>query len=514
MCLYCKNINFLAKLRVLVELTIGSQLNNKRKTSAAIPPQSDTGYGFLSRLRENERSIWWTALLTTVTTIAFASIPQSPESPRPAIQDETLTESKSFQQSVIGQIGSEARNPQTLAHLGPPAPDIQEMGPGSKNIRLPTDELRATDIGIKQPVWTKIKIRRGDNLSTLLRHAGVPAPDRRKVLLLRPASFYQLMPGRMLGVQLDENHALAGLRYRINDKETALVIRDENGLRLDKEIWQPEIRIVSAQGIIETSLFEAAQKAGVSDRLIFGLAEIFGWDVDFALDVRRGDKFSVIYEELYRDGIKVRDGNIIAAEFVNQGLAFRAISFADSDGKLGYYTPDGMSVRRAFLRTPVKFSRISSRFTKRRYHPVLKRWRAHQGIDYAAPYGTPVRSTAKGRVVFRGYNGGYGNTVIIKNGGVYSTLYAHLSRFKKRVRIGSHVKQGQIIGYIGKSGLATGSHLHYEFRVNNRHRNPLRYPMPKAHPIPHEHHLKFLTHAKQWIDSLDELSQSIQVAER
>lgn len=487
-------------------------MNNKRKTPAAkgCLRGPGTDHGFFQRLRENERGVWWVALLTTVTTVAFASIP---ETTNPTTQHDPVVVSGNLHQSAGDRVITEPPGSE-LASVDSSGPGITKQ-PYTPIVRPPvTSELRGTEPMDSQPRWSELKIRRGDNLVHLLRRAGVSAPDRRQVLLARPGSFYKLVPGRKLAVLFDSADELLKVRYQLNDRETALLVREEKGFRLDRQIWKPEIRFASAHGTIQSSLFEAAQAAGVSDRLIFDLAEIFGWDVDFALDVRRGDRFSVIYEELYRDGTKVRDGRIVAAEFVNQGLAYRAIGFDNGNGGLGYYTPDGMSVRRAFLRTPVKFSRISSRFTKRRYHPVLKRWRAHRGIDYAAPYGTPVRSTAKGRVTFKGYKGGYGNTVIIKNGGVYSTLYAHLSRFKRGIRRGSAVKQGQIIGYIGKSGMATGPHLHYEFRVNNRHQNPLRYPMPKARPISHEHHLAFLTHARQWIDNLDKLSQSVRVAER
>ena len=210
------------------------------------------------------------------------------------------------------------------------------------------------------------------------------------------------------------------------------------------------------------------------------LAGIFGWDIDFALEIRAGDQFRVLYEEHYLDGEKLRDGPILAAEFTNRGQTHTAVRYADKDGEVGYYDVDGASKRRAFIRTPIKFARISSRYNPRRWHPVLKRWRSHKGVDYAAPKGTPVKATGDGRVVFRGGKSGYGKTVIIEHAGKYTTLYAHLNGYSKRSAKGKRVKQGQVIGYVGKTGLATGPHLHYEFRVNGKHRDPLRVKLPKS----------------------------------
>lgn len=266
-----------------------------------------------------------------------------------------------------------------------------------------------------------------------------------------------------------------------------------------------ETRLAYASGTVETNLFDDGQEAGLTDALIIKLTEIFGWDVDFALGVRKGDRFVVIYEERYWLGQKVGDGQILAAEFVNRGRTLRAIGRRDANGFTHYYTPDGMEMQRMFLRTPVKYTRISSRYTETagRLHPILKRMTAHRGIDYAAPTGTPVRATAVGRVLALGPDGGYGNRVIVNHGGKYETVYGHLSKFEPGLRDGSRVEQGQIIGYVGSTGLSTGPHLHYEFRVDGSHRDPLHYAFPAAARMAAEIRADFVKDAPMWTAKLD-----------
>ena len=236
------------------------------------------------------------------------------------------------------------------------------------------------------------------------------------------------------------------------------------------------------------------------------MAGIFEWDIDFIQDVREGDAFTVIYEELWRDGVKLRDGQIVAAEFVNQGKSFRAARFSDASGRASYYTPEGRSVRKAFIRAPLNFTRISSNFNPSRRHPVLNTIRAHRGVDYAAPTGTPIRAAGDGKVLFRGVQGGYGNTIILQHGGNITTLYGHLSRFGN-ARAGARVNQGDVIGYVGSSGLATGPHLHYEYRVNGAHRNPRTVPLPPADPIAAEQQTAFQAATEPLWRQLDGYSQ-------
>jgi murein DD-endopeptidase MepM/ murein hydrolase activator NlpD len=267
-------------------------------------------------------------------------------------------------------------------------------------------------------------------------------------------------------------------------------------------------------GRIETSLFEDGQQAGLSDALILKLVEIFGWDVDFALGVRRGDSFAVVHEAKYWLGQKAADGPILAAKFVNRGVVYQAIGFRDANGVTTYYEPNGLTKKQLFLRTPIEFSRISSRYTATasRFHPILKIWTAHRGVDYAAPTSTPIRATAKGRINAIGWNGGYGKSIVIKHDdGPYNTLYAHLSRYAynpsnpktHEFREGSPVEQGQIIGYVGQTGLATGPHLHYEFRLNEEHRDPLRLKFPSTGVISDEQRGAFVAHTQSLLAQLD-----------
>ncbi|MET0094196.1 MAG: peptidoglycan DD-metalloendopeptidase family protein, partial [Sedimenticola sp.] len=257
------------------------------------------------------------------------------------------------------------------------------------------------------------------------------------------------------------------------------------------------------------SLYQSAQRAGLDDSLIMELANIFGWDIDFALEIRSGDTFSLIYEEKYLDGDKYRNGAILAAEFINQGRVVRAVRYEDEHGDGSYFSPDGKSMRKAFLRAPVDFRRISSRFTRERYHPVLGKKRPHRGVDYAASTGTPIKAAGDGKVIYRGRKGGYGRTIIIQHGQKYTTLYAHMSKYRGKVKNGSRVRQGQVIGYVGKSGLATGPHLHYEFRVNGVHRNPLTVKLPAAEPIAKKYRADFKQKSAPLLTRLDLVSQTM-----
>jgi murein DD-endopeptidase MepM/ murein hydrolase activator NlpD len=262
-----------------------------------------------------------------------------------------------------------------------------------------------------------------------------------------------------------------------------------------------------ATGTIESSLFQSAKRVGLSEKITAEMARIFGWDIDFALDIQPGDKFSVVYQSLYHDGQKIADGNILAAEFVTDGKSYRALRYTTPDGKSGYYSPDGNNLHKPFLRTPVHFSRISSPFGHRK-HPVLNTMRLHKGVDYAAPRGTVVKASGKGKIIFRGTLRGYGKTVIIQHGKRYRTLYAHLQGYHSSQRMGSYVAQGAPIGYVGSSGLATGPHLHYEFLVNGVHRNPLDVKLPETTQLTEAHLQDFKNRASSMLNMLDMVSQS------
>ena len=357
--------------------------------------------------------------------------------------------------------------------------------------------------------WQTATVKSGDNLSLLFDRNDLSPQELYKVTSNKTAAkqFKRLYPGDEIKLRIDENK-LTELSYEFGLGKSLHMLRNEDSFEAEIIERPLEYRSRQATGSIDNSLFLSAQAAGLSDKLTMELAGIFGWDIDFALDIRQGDNFAVIYEEVFLDGEKVRDGKIIAATFTNRGKPFQAIRYTDSNQHTDYYSADGRSMRKAFLRTPVDFSRISSRFNLKRKHPVLNRIRAHKGVDYAAKRGTPIKATGDGKIVHRGRKGGYGSTVVIQHGSSYSTLYAHLSNYARGIRNGSRVKQGQIIGYVGSSGLATGPHLHYEFRVNGSVRNPLTVKLPAAQPLPKKFMADFKVQANQLMASLDLLNQT------
>jgi murein DD-endopeptidase MepM/ murein hydrolase activator NlpD len=351
-------------------------------------------------------------------------------------------------------------------------------------------------------------VKRGDTLEMLFRRNGLSLSDLAAMVALPDAgaTLKLLKPGDRLEIAHRDGDVVS-LRREIDEIKILAIARADAGFAVSTIERAVDFRTTGAHGTIRSSLFEAGTAAGIADRITMDLAGIFEWDVDFIQDVRQGDRFTVIYEELWRDGIKLRDGQIVAAEFVNQGKQFRAARFRDPSGRADYYTPDGRSVRRAFIRAPLNFTRISSNFNPNRRHPVLNTIRAHRGVDYAAPTGTPIRAAGEGKVLFRGVQGGYGNTVVIQHGGNITTLYGHMSRFGN-ARVGARVKQGDTIGYVGKTGLATGPHLHYEYRVNGVHRNPRTVALPPADPVPAEQQQMFRSTTESLWRELDLLSQN------
>jgi murein DD-endopeptidase MepM/ murein hydrolase activator NlpD len=296
---------------------------------------------------------------------------------------------------------------------------------------------------------------------------------------------------------------LDGFERRLNDDETLKVARGPDGLRADVLQNPLEGRTRTIRGAIDSSLFEAVTAAGAHDQTAVNLADIFQWDIDFVLDIQPRDSFTVTYRELYQNGVYVKDGPVLAASFVNQGRSYHAVRYVDSEGAARYFTPDGRSTHKAFLRAPVEFTRISSKFNSARYHPILNLIRAHKGIDYAAPMGTPVRAAGDGRVSYAGPKGGYGNLVELEHSRSITTVYGHLSRFAKGTRVGAHVTQGQVIAYVGMTGLATGPHLHYEYRVNGVFKNPQTVPLPDASPIEARFREDFLAKSSPLLATLE-----------
>lgn len=384
----------------------------------------------------------------------------------------------------------------------------------NQNTRLQAETAPSNTPSAVATAWKEAIVTKGDNLSLIFARSGVSAVDLDKLMTLGAAvnTLKRIHPGQTLQLRADVSGRLQELRYEESPTLGLHVRREGDEFTATSVHRIPDRQTAHASAVIDSSLFESGQEAGMTDSMTMDLAGIFGWDIDFALDIREGDRFTVIYDELYLDGERIGEGKILAAEFVNQGQVHRAIRYTDAEGHTAYYTPDGHSLRKAFLRTPVEFSRISSGFNLKRKHPILNRIRAHKGVDYAAPQGTPVKSTGDGRVVFRGVKGGYGNVVIVQHGSTYSTLYAHLSGFVRSVNVGTRVRQGQTIGYLGMTGLATGPHLHYEFLVNGVHRNPLAVKFPDAMPIEARYRRDFQKQAQTLLARLDEIRANSQVA--
>jgi murein DD-endopeptidase MepM/ murein hydrolase activator NlpD len=333
--------------------------------------------------------------------------------------------------------------------------------------------------------WKQYKVKKGDSMALIFRRAGESAKTLHTIMNSGPAAkqLAHLKVGQSVAFGYSAEQEFQQLKFSPAKTEQLVVTRREGNWVTEIISEDVEIRIEHATATINDSLFLSGSKAGLSDNTIMLLAGIFGWDIDFALDIRKGDQFTVIYEGRYLNGEKIGDGEIIAAEFINQGKSYQAVRYTDAEDDTQYYSPEGRSMRKAFLRTPVKFSRISSKFTKKRWHPVLKKWRSHRGVDYAAPRGTPVKATSNGKIAFKGNKGGYGKSIFIQHGKKYTTVYGHLNSYAKGIGKGTKVKQGQVIGYVGSTGLATGPHLHYELRVNGVHHNPLTIKLPKANSI-------------------------------
>ena len=376
--------------------------------------------------------------------------------------------------------------------------------PETRSLALPKPSARSIEIKdleeLDEPQeWIEIAVNRGDTLGRLLQNNGVSAAAVHRLVTAdeRLAALSRIRPGDQLRLLVGDDGELQALEYRISRIESLHANLNEDGWQVSEEKREYHRQLRYAQATIEDSLFMAGQRAGMTDNLTMQLANIFGWDIDFVMDIRRGDEFRVLYEELFIDGERVGTGNIIMAEFTNRDRLLSAIRYEVEEGRAEYFDPQGNSMRREFLRTPVEFSRISSRFNLNRRHPVLNTIRAHRGVDYAAPTGTPIRAAGDGRVEFVGVRGGYGNVVIIRHGQKYSTLYAHMNGFARGMRNGVRVRQGQVIGYVGMTGLATGPHLHYEFLVNGVHRNPLTIDLPQASGIESGQRRDFLVHANR-----------------
>ncbi len=378
---------------------------------------------------------------------------------------------------------------------------------------LPADaDVGATALAGSAFDWTTVAVKSGQTVGAIFHEQGVSGADLQALLRDKDNTnaLVRIRPGEEFSFAHAADGRLTALRFDRDEKTQVTVTFDAAGMHQATAARDLEHRTEVAHGVISDSLFDAANRAGMDDAMVIKLADAFGYDIDFAQDLRPGDSFTVIYDSVWREGEKLRDGDIQAAYFVNRGKRFSAIRYTDSHGGTMFYSADGRPLRKSFLRTPVAFTRISSYFSLARKHPILGYTRAHQGVDYAAPTGTPIHAAGDGRIVFRGWQHGYGNVVIIDHGRHYSTLYGHMSRFANE-KVGQRVHQGQTIGFVGMTGLATGPHLHYEFRVDGVHRNPLTVTMPKPEPLPATELARFKRQSSPMLARLDKLD-SLQLA--
>ncbi len=358
----------------------------------------------------------------------------------------------------------------------PPVPDAAQplVPPQSIPAAAPADA----------PTVSDVVVGKNDTLDAIFKRLSLDPADlaairqmpgmRQNLDVLKPGDAIRLTH---LGASVEE------LSRKISEVQTVHVVRKEAGFEATMTDDPVEMHTRTASATIDSSLFQAAESAHISDMVALKLAGIFGWDIDFVLDIREGDRFTAVYQQVYQDGKYLRDGDVLAAEFINNGRTYRAVRFVNDAGTAGYYAPDGKPMRKAFLRAPVEFTRVSSVFNPHRLHPILNLIRGHMGTDYAAPTGTPVLASGDGRVTFAGRRGGYGNAIVLSHGSEISTLYGHMSRFGRNIRVGLQVQQGQVIGYVGMTGLATGPHLHYEYLVNGVHKDPQTVKLPGAEPL-------------------------------
>jgi murein DD-endopeptidase MepM/ murein hydrolase activator NlpD len=355
------------------------------------------------------------------------------------------------------------------------------------------------------------KVANGDTLAQLFSDRNLNPADLAAIMDAGQGTerLKRIVPGDVIRVQYTPDAHIQSLRMQYDEAHMLYVSRDVSGAFIAAVSEIPTtVTSAYAHGVIENSLFDASSRAGLSEATTMELIQLFAWDVDFAHDIQSGDSFTVLYQKIQRAGHAVVDGPILAAEFKTGGRDYRIVRFTDPSGATGYYTPDGKSIRKALMRAPISYSRISSGFSLHRKHPILGYSRAHQGVDYAAPIGTPIKAAGDGRVTFVGLKGGYGKCIMIDHGGGYSTLYGHLSRFKKGMHTGTHVTQEQVIGYVGMTGLATGPHLHFEVHVNGVPHNPRTVQLPNVAPVTTRYLADFDQSAKGLLAQLTDIGST------
>jgi len=381
------------------------------------------------------------------------------------------------------------------------------------DLGLPTAKVAIEEIALPQlddvqaviSFWRNERVQRGDTVAELLSRLNIE--DTAASTYLRGAaeaeSFRKLSVGKEIQAETTAAGEFISLRYLSNSGSQILIEKQNGTLKTTTLPAQLEKRLFVRTGEIKTNLYAATDAAGMPDAAANQLNELFSGDIDFHHDLRVGDKFTVVYEMNYFNGALLNTGRIQSAEFINQGHVYRAIYFQKDNQNGDYYTPEGKSVRKAFLRSPIEYSRVSSGFSNSRFHPLLNKWKAHKGVDFAAPTGTRVKSTADGVITFVGKENGYGNVIKIKHQGRYTTVYGHLSRFAQALHRGQRVSQGDVIGYVGMTGLASGPHLHYEFKIDGQHHNPMRVALPDAQPISSSYQEAFQAVADDFIARLN-----------
>jgi murein DD-endopeptidase MepM/ murein hydrolase activator NlpD len=410
------------------------------------------------------------------------------------IEPETIAKDVDIKIVQVAQNTTTTTEPVNPAPAPEPAPEAPKVIPAERTIT--------------------VAIKSGDTLGKIFEKQGFDTVLLNDIVDNETVNhtLTNIHPGQKIDFTINPKNELIRLEYNANELERLVVNLKDGKPFADLVKRDVEELLTFVDVVIDDSLFMAAEREGLDYNITNKIEKIFGYDIDFALDIQKGDKFSVIYEERYVDGIKASPGDIIAAEFVNQDRTYQAIRFEDADGVVDYYTPEGDTLRKPFIRTPVEFARVSSKFNPYRRHPILHTIRAHKGVDYSAPIGTPVRSVGDGVISMATTQRGYGKVIEVEHGSQYSTLYAHLNGFAPSVKNGAKVKQGQIIGYVGKTGMATGPHLHYEFRVNGVHKDPLTVELPNSQPINSRHKSQFLAYAKDVMNQLSNY-QSFDLAE-
>ena len=384
--------------------------------------------------------------------------------------------------SVIGVVLATTKSNTNAPHSADK--ELSRFISQSLDIPKPEPAQATPNLAGRDTNWSEVSVQAGDSASGIFSKLNIHSHLHEILKDERTSeAFASLRPGHQFKARYNESEQLQELVYSPSKTEEIRIKPTASGYEFDHVSHDVDTRTVVAKATINNSLYLDGKKAGLSDNLVMQLFNVFAYDIDFALEIRKGDSFTVIYEERFLNGEKLKRGSIKAAEFINRGKSYKAYRYTDKNGNTDYYNEKGQSLKKAFIRSPIKSARISSHFNPNRLHPVLHKIRAHKGVDYAAPIGTPIRATGSGKVLFKGTKGGYGKTIILQHGKRYTTLYAHLNAFNKKVKKNGKVSQGQVIGYVGKTGRVTGPHLHYEFRINNVHKNPVTVKLPNGAPL-------------------------------